>query len=366
MKEPRIVNAIEYIDEDMITEAAAYRPKKTVPQWTKWAAAAACICLCLIGVFKIINPGMGAMQKVYNIVAAEENVYYSVWNEGAFLWNPSMKEPEKLADEGKFFETESGLILYSENENMLWRVSGNRLSPIGNTDIKNTLDSPQLIGIADGWAYWVGNRPDMPEDTWEMAVVRSSMSDGETETVLSRKNGSIAACEIRNGKLYYSVFEHSSGLTIEKLYSGNLINGEERLLAKMEIGEDGLSGKIFYTDKYIIMMGGHNDGIYKMSYEGGNAELLTEASPITNAMDQHSGKIYFETAFGEKEDYSEQLVAVDLESGELTRIKISTGKGTSRYTLTDLQMAEKGFYFVDPQSGLFFHCYADGTDTKIH
>ena len=379
MKTPRIVNAIEYIDEDMITEAASYSPKKhTVPTWTKWVAVAACFCLCIMGAFKIRNLGMGKTQKFYNISTVGENVYYSVWNEGTFRWNPSMKNPEKLADYGEFFETESGLILYSPSENALWNVSENKLEAIGKTDIQNILDSPKPIGILNDCAYWVGTPLDMPQGTWGMAIVRTSLADGKAETVLESANSSIASCTIRDGKLYYRIFADGSEGRIERLYAKDLESGEETLLAEMPIGVDGLSGQIYYAENYILIVGGSKDGIYKMSYGGGEAELLTQSVPITGAMDEWNGKIYFETSFGENESeeflsgsayYSEELVSVDLESRELTRIgdfALLNDDGTVRYTLTELEMADGGFYFVDPQSGLFFHSFADGTDTNIH
>lgn len=378
MKTPRIVNAIEYIDEDMIAEAVSYSPKKqAIPVWTKWLAVAACICLCIMGAFKILNPGMGETQKVYNIATAGENVYYSVWNEGAFRWNTSMKNPEKLADDGEFFETESGIILYSASENTLWNVSENKLEAIGKTDICNILDSPELIGILNDYAYWAGTPLDMPQDTWGMAVIRTSLADGKAETVLESANSSIASCTIRDGKLYYRIFADGSEGRIEKLYARDLESGEETLLAEMPIGVDGLSGQIYYAENYILIVGGSKDGIYKMSYGGGEAELLTQSVPITAAIDEWNGKIYFETSFGENESeeflsgnayYSEELVSVDLESGELTRIgdfALLNDDGTVRYTITELEMTDGGFYFVDPRSGLFFHSFAEGTDRAI-
>ena len=379
MKTPRIVNAMEYIDEDMIAEAVAYRPKKNrIPTWTKWAVTAACFCLCIMGAFKIWNPGMGKMQAVHHIVAAQGNVYYSVWNKGAFRWNPSMRAPEKIADEGEFFETESGLVLYSASEDMLWRVSENKLAPVGNTGIRNTLDSPALIGIMNDYAYWVGNRLDLPKDTWGMAIVRTSLIDGQTETVENSTNGGIASCAIRKDQLYYRVFEEGSNAGVEKLYTRNLLTGEKTLLTEWTIGVDELPGQIYYTENHIIIVGDSNDGIYQMSYEGGEPEFLTDVVPITAAMDEKNGKIYFETAFGENVSdeflsgngyYSEELVAVDLETGERTGIadfELGNDDGTVRFTVTELEITDDGFYFVDPYSGLFFHCFADGTDTAIH
>ncbi len=48
MKKPRIVDAMEHIDEDLITEAVSYRPKRNrIPTATKWIAVAACVTLII-------------------------------------------------------------------------------------------------------------------------------------------------------------------------------------------------------------------------------------------------------------------------------------------------------------------------------
>lgn len=377
MKTPRIINAMENIDADLITEAVDYLPKKkSISAWTKWGAAAACFCICVISIFCFWHPGFGKMTEVHHIVVSQENVYYSVWNQGAFLWNPSMKSPEKLQNEGRFFKTDTGLILYSASEDMLWNVNDNELSQIGKAGIQNILDNPSLIGITDGYAYWVGERLDLPEDDLGMAIVRTSLSCGEAETIVNQTNGSIASCTIHGDNLYYQIFEEEDA-AIEKLYARNLITSKETLIHQMPVGIDGLSGRVYYTEKYILIVGGNKDDIYKMSYDGGEAKLLTEVVPITSAMDEWNGQIYFETTFGENESdeflsgngsYSEELVSVDLETGALTRMSgfnLGNEDGTVRFTVTELAMSNHGFYFTDPQLGLFYHSFEDGKDIPI-
>lgn len=49
MKKPRIVDAMEYVDGDLITEAVSYRPKRNrIPTAVKWFAAAACLAVALL------------------------------------------------------------------------------------------------------------------------------------------------------------------------------------------------------------------------------------------------------------------------------------------------------------------------------
>ena len=55
MKVPRVVKAMEYIDDDLITAAATYAPKKKKPAWVKWGAMAACLCLMVMVAIPVVN-----------------------------------------------------------------------------------------------------------------------------------------------------------------------------------------------------------------------------------------------------------------------------------------------------------------------
>ena len=55
MKVPRVVKAMEYIDDDLINGAITYAPKKKKPAWVKWGAMAACLCLVVVAAIPIIN-----------------------------------------------------------------------------------------------------------------------------------------------------------------------------------------------------------------------------------------------------------------------------------------------------------------------
>ncbi len=49
MKVPRIVQAMESMDDALISGAEAYKPPKKRPVWVKWGVMAACLCLVLCG-----------------------------------------------------------------------------------------------------------------------------------------------------------------------------------------------------------------------------------------------------------------------------------------------------------------------------
>ena len=375
MNRPRIADAMEYIDEDMIAEAAEYRPAKT-RIWKK-TAAAACLFLCVAAALALSRMGMGDGGKVYNIAAAGDSVYFSVYNKGAFFWEPSMKKAEKLADDGVFYETESGIILYSASENMLWHLANNELEAIGKTDVQSVLENPELIGIYGDYAYWVGNRRDLEKEEFGMAVVRTSLHNGKAESLIKSENGSIADCALRDHRLYYRLIKNHTAGSTESLYTRNIVTGEEMRLMEAETEADGLGGKVFYGENHILIVSGSMDGIYRISYSGGEGELLSEAVPVSAAMDELEGKICFVTSFGENESeeflsgkgfYREALVSLDEESGALSEFKdfeLNNDNGTVRYTITELQMADNGFYFVDPHHGLLFHSYAGKTEIPV-
>ena len=47
MKNNKALNAMEYIDPNMIDEAEIYKGKRNT--WIRWGAVAACLCICLVG-----------------------------------------------------------------------------------------------------------------------------------------------------------------------------------------------------------------------------------------------------------------------------------------------------------------------------
>ena len=53
MSIPRIVNAMEYIDDDLVSGAVTYTRTKKKNSWLKWGAMVACLCLVVVGAFTV-------------------------------------------------------------------------------------------------------------------------------------------------------------------------------------------------------------------------------------------------------------------------------------------------------------------------
>ncbi len=372
MKKPRIADAMEYIEEDLITEAVTYKPHKhKVPVWTKWMAAAACLCLCVIGAIKIWNPGMGCSQQVRDFLEADGTLYFSTWDDGVYCWNPDMNEPQKLSETGRISKTEAGFMQSSTQDTTLWEVIGSQLEAVGKADVGDALEEPLLIGIYDGYAYWGGDRKDLPESALGSAILRTPLSGGQAEEVAVVSDGLYLNYHMRGNTLYY--YRHEFEAPKAQIYARNLLTGQETVLTALAYGDT----EVYFLKDAVVISDREASSLYRMDYTGGTPVLLTDAIPQTLAMSEREGKIYYETSFGENESteflsgdgfYSENLVSVDLQSGELTIITdfdLGSDKGIVRYTLTELAMTEGGFYFVDPVAGVFYHNFADGTDVEL-
>ena len=74
MSTDRFTAAMGYIDDDLISDAVAYMPKKKYPvRWMKWVAVAACFCLVVglsvPGLFK--DPSVGGLESNTTITDAK-------------------------------------------------------------------------------------------------------------------------------------------------------------------------------------------------------------------------------------------------------------------------------------------------------
>ena len=71
MSIPRIVNAMEYIDDNLVSNAVTYVPKKR-KQWMNWKAFAACaaVIAIVIGVIPFLNNGTNTPDNILFVLTA--------------------------------------------------------------------------------------------------------------------------------------------------------------------------------------------------------------------------------------------------------------------------------------------------------
>ena len=382
MKTSRIVDAMGMLDDALIAEATSYKPHKhRASKLTKYVATAACLCLCILGTIKIWNPGMGCSQQLRDFVEENGTLYFSTWEDGVYGWNPNMDEPQKLSDTGRVAKTNIGTILYSMEQQKLWEISEFERKELGSFDAEGLcaeldFDAPDLIGLYDGSAYWVGKHRNPAEDKIDSKIIETPLHGGNIEAVPMVSEGSILAAYIREDGLYYHINEFGTYKNIiGVLY---LTENRENILAEFETVDTGLSLEVHFMEDDILISDWETERLYRMTYTGGKPVHLTNAVPITNGFSERDGKVYYQTSFGDNEsieflegltDYSENLVSVDLATGELTKITdfvLNQRDGAIRYTLTELAKTEDGFYFADPHNGVLYHDDITNTEIEIY
>lgn len=113
-------NAIGEVGEKYVTEAIIYQRKRKKHSWNKWIAAAACVCLILVGMFPLFNNQPGASPFVLTAYALESDneVSTSTISEGE-------SAPVSL------FESKSGLkgFVFSCVINESWHPSAITIIP---------------------------------------------------------------------------------------------------------------------------------------------------------------------------------------------------------------------------------------------
>lgn len=86
MKKPRIVDAMEHIDENLITDAVSYRPKRSrISTATKWIAAAACFAVVMITGLSLLHgnriepTSIGGVIREYTDTSVQAEESSLIW-----------------------------------------------------------------------------------------------------------------------------------------------------------------------------------------------------------------------------------------------------------------------------------------------
>ncbi len=373
MKEERVLNVLGQVDPQYISESApAFQAKKKHPAWIKWGAMAACVCLCVFGAFQLLNPGMGKTADVHHIAAVGEDLYYSVWDKGAYAYDRDTAKITKLSANGLFYETPSGLILYDSAKNEIYRVNENESTLLGTSDIKSVLNdalTSNLLDVRNGFAYWLGEAPGNSIDHVSYLLVRTPLAGGNAETLFVFSDEMIPEAILRGDKLYcYSRVYHgtnsSASSSPDRIYSLDLNTGDKETLFTYGTQNDSVFNDAHFTPDAIVIQ--TPDALFTLDYEGGEASLLSQQTPSSNAFDYHNGSVYFYTDFPDGEFCRSSFASVNLATKEINElVRITGDNGCSPYTYIEVAVCDDGYYFTDPQKGLFYHSFTDGTDTQI-
>lgn len=188
MKVPRIVDAMNYIDDALVSGAEVYKPKK-MPIWVKWGGIAACLCLCaLLGV--------------------------SVW-QSDILNNTPPSTQNKSADGAPQFTLNGKTYMISPHHSL------SETLPDGFV----YAGTVNIVGVGDNISYYTN--ADMPEWVYAYQEVHTTGEVDETGTlipteprdayvryvILPLRGRDLLCCD---GKIYVSMW--SVGLAVDEDY----------------------------------------------------------------------------------------------------------------------------------------------------
>lgn len=377
-KEERILEVLGQVDEQYISEAAPqFCPKKKRPVWIKWSAAAACVCLCVLGAFQMLNPGMGKAAQVHHIVAVAGDLYYSVWDRGTYHYDRDEGEITKLSEDGSFYEVPSGLMLFNGKENTIYRVEENECILLGTSNVHKVLNDAaynHLLDVRDGFAYWLGEAADSTAEQIDYYLVRTALTGEESEILFTFSDEIIRKAILRENQLYCYSHTYQTPRNLpdspdstvpapDQIYSLNLNTGDIETLFTYDLAEDSAYNNAYFTQDFIIIQ--KAEGLFVLDYEGGEAVEVSKQIPSTHAIDYYHGCVYFYTDLPEGEFFRTAFVCVDLATKEIKELVQLTDGGVTRYTYIEAEVCDDGYYFTDPQNGLFYHSFIDGTDRQI-
>lgn len=81
MNVPKMVGAMNFIDDDLVSEAIAYK-KRNSKHWVKWMSLAACFCVLVLGALIGRNIDMHQNQYGVGTLPGADEVYPTVMVDG--------------------------------------------------------------------------------------------------------------------------------------------------------------------------------------------------------------------------------------------------------------------------------------------
>lgn len=131
MRTPRIVEAMNYIDDDLVSWAVEYKRNNKKKNWLKWGAIAACLCLILASFPVIQNMSRPQVSDTIELTEVNELSLERVEKKliGEYRENilHSWGEPDDILTEtsDKYYLDEDNnkyIILYYDNKGYIQEI----------------------------------------------------------------------------------------------------------------------------------------------------------------------------------------------------------------------------------------------------
>lgn len=351
MKERRLLNALGKVDKEYIEEASLVQQTKR-PNWLKWGAIAACLCLLVVGGINmagLVSWRSGCSgQMEHSITITNGDMYFSRNDDGIYLYHESSNTKEKIANfDGTLTQTASGVFLLNNKDGTIYKVTGNTILKIGSIETNCAL----IDVVSDKVYYQLNNQKN------NYQIIEADLKTGENQKILVATASHIETQKILAGKLYYYIAGHNDDAIIML----DLASGEQKEIYKFSIGENNTNNHVVFYEDIIIIYS--NQGLYSMEYNDDEVDFLTEYVPTTAALDHSEDQLYFIIAIAVgDEEYREALVSFNLQSKEMKELTQLTDGGMTQ-TYTEIAISKNGYYYTNPAAmgGLYYHSF-DGSD----
>lgn len=373
MKELRIANALNYIDDDLISDAVTYMPKKAKhPVWTKWVAMAACLCLVVGGAISLFwqrettgTGGYGADLTLYELTMVGDELYFTDQTGGVFRYISGADAPEKLADmKGTLTKTSDGLYFTDYDKKVFYQIKDAELQKLIEADSGELV--PWFIDLLDGFVYWCTDEyveGSNGEKYNNVTTYRTNTATGDTE-LLFAENVSILKPEyISDNKLYYETyrgeiryFDISTGNTSvlsDEFYSDNgIIEIRDRTYYN--------DCMILHVDETLHDENGNRTGmirsLYRMPYDGSSAVKLTDLAPESFEPVRVGDELYYTAMLKTETGSHLAFVSCNINTGETEELTQYPEELANM--AFELAVHEDGIYVTNPrykEGGVYFY-----------
>lgn len=110
MNTPKMVDAMNHIDDDLVSDAIAYQ-NKMKRRWVKWISLAACLCVLLVGAAVWKNMGSTQPPQSGGTLPGDTEVYPTVMVDGKlYEWRKGravcLDVPEDLVHYGQIIHVD--------------------------------------------------------------------------------------------------------------------------------------------------------------------------------------------------------------------------------------------------------------------
>jgi hypothetical protein len=128
MNTPKMVDAMNHIDDDLVSAAITYTKAKK-RQWIKWVSLAACLCVLLVGAAVWKNMGSTQPPKSGGTLPGDTEVYPTVMVDGKlYEWRKGraicVTVPEDLVHCGQIIHVDKNRLKNDCEFRAIFDVSG--------------------------------------------------------------------------------------------------------------------------------------------------------------------------------------------------------------------------------------------------